>query len=213
VFALDRSGLVGQDGPTHNGSFDMSYLRHIPNMVVMAPKDENELKQMLFSAFCYEKPASVRYPRGEAIGVPVNPEFCEIPVGTWETLKEGTDITLMACGTTVYPSLDAAMDLQNEGIDCAVVNGRFIKPMDREMIINLATHTQRVLTIEENSIIGGFGSGVMEVLSEEGIRVPVKRAGLPDRFMYHGSQKAIRQHIGLDKEGIKKTVRHWLSKE
>jgi 1-deoxy-D-xylulose-5-phosphate synthase len=213
VFALDRSGLVGQDGPTHNGSFDMSYLRHIPNMIVMAPKDENELKQMLFSAFCYGKPASVRYPRGEAIGVPVDPQFSEIPVGTWEILKEGTDITLMASGSTVYTALDAAMDLQNEGIDCAVVNGRFIKPMDREMIINLATHTRRVLTIEENSIIGGFGSGVMEVLSEEGIRIPVKRTGLPDRFIYHGSQKAIRQHLGLDKEGIKKTVKHWLSRE
>jgi 1-deoxy-D-xylulose-5-phosphate synthase len=182
-------------------------------MVLMSPKDENELKQMLFSAYRYEKPAAIRYPRGEAVGVPVDPGFSEIPIGTWEILKEGTDITLMASGPVVYTALDAAMDLQNEGIDCTVVNGRFIKPMDREMIINLATHTQRLLTLEENSIIGGFGSGVMEVLSEEGIRIPVKRTGLPDRFLYHGSQKAIRQHIGLDKEGIKKTVKLWLSKE
>jgi 1-deoxy-D-xylulose-5-phosphate synthase len=213
VFALDRSGLVGQDGPTHNGSFDMSFLRHIPNMVLMSPKDENELKQMLFSAYRYEKPAAIRYPRGEAVGVPVDPDFSEIPIGTWEILKEGTDITLMASGPVVYTALDAAMELQNEGINCAVVNGRFIKPMDREVIINLATHTQRVLTIEENTIVGGFGSGVMEVLSDEGMRIPVKRVGLPDRFLFHGSQKMLREHLGLDKEGIKKTVKLWLSKE
>jgi 1-deoxy-D-xylulose-5-phosphate synthase len=213
VFALDRSGLVGQDGPTHNGSFDMSYLRHIPNMIVMSPKDENELKQMLYSAYCYEKPAAIRYPRGEAIGVPIKPDFNEIPIGTWEVLREGTDITLMSCGPVVYTSLDAALDLEKEGISCAVVNARFVKPMDREVIINLATHTGKVLTIEENSIIGGFGSGVMEVLSEEGIRVPVKRVGLPDRFLTHGTQQMLRELVGLDKEGIKKTVRLWLSRE
>jgi 1-deoxy-D-xylulose-5-phosphate synthase len=213
VFALDRSGLVGQDGPTHNGSFDMSYLRHIPNMIVMSPKDENELKQMLYSAYCYEKPAAIRYPRGEGIGVPIEPAFREIPIGTWEVLREGTDVTLMSCGPLVYTSLDAAQDLEKEGISCAVVNARFVKPMDREVIINLATHTGKVLTLEENTIIGGFGSGVMEVLSEEGIRVPVKRAGLPDRFLAHGTPKMLRELVGLDKEGIKKTVRFWLSKE
>ncbi len=212
VFALDRAGLVGQDGPTHNGSFDFSYLRHIPNMVVMCPKDENELKQMLYSASCYGKPASIRYPRGEGIGIPIEPDFREIPIGTWEVLKEGTDITLMACGPLVYTSLDAALDLEKEGISCAVVNARFIKPMDREVIINLATHTGKVLTIEENTLIGGFGSGVMEVLSEEGIQVPVRRIGLPDRFLAHGTQKTLRELLGLDQEGIKKTVRLWLSK-
>jgi 1-deoxy-D-xylulose-5-phosphate synthase len=210
VFALDRSGLVGQDGPTHNGSFDISYLRHIPNMVVMSPKDENELKQMLYS---YGKPAAIRYPRGEAIGVPIEPAFNEIPIGTWEVLKEGTDITLMSCGPLVYTSLDAALDLEQEGISCAVVNARFVKPMDREVIINLATHTRKVLTIEENTVIGGFGSGVMEVLSEEGIGVPIRRAGLPDRFLTHGTPKMLRELVGLDQEGIKKTVRFWLSKE
>jgi 1-deoxy-D-xylulose-5-phosphate synthase len=213
VFALDRSGLVGQDGPTHNGSFDISYLRHIPNMIVMSPKDENELKQMLYSAYCYGKPAAIRYPRGEAIGVPIEPAFAEIPIGTWEVLKEGTDIALMSCGPLVYTSLKAARDLEKEGISCAVVNARFVKPMDREVIVNLATRTGKVLTIEENTIIGGFGSGVMEVLSEEGIPVPVKRAGLPDRFLTHGTQKMLRELVGLDKEGIKKTVRLWLNRE
>ncbi len=213
VFALDRSGLVGQDGPTHNGSFDISYLRHIPNMIVMTPKDENELKQMLYSAYCYGKPASIRYPRGEAIGVPVEPGFREIALGTWEVLREGSDITLMACGPLVYASLEAALNLEKEGISCAVLNGRFAKPMDREAIINLATHTGRVLTIEENSVIGGFGTGVMEVLSEEGITVPLKRLGLPDRFLAHGTPKMLRELVGLDQESIEKTVRLWLSRE
>ena len=213
VFALDRSGLVGQDGPTHNGSFDMSYLRHIPNMIVMSPKDENELKQMLYSAYCYGKPAAIRYPRGEAIGVPIEPAFREIPIGTWEVLREGTDVTLMSCGPLVYTSLDAAQDLENEGISCAVVNARFVKPMDREVLISMATHTGRVVTVEENTIVGGFGSGVMEVLSEEGVSVPIKRVGLPDRFLTHGAPRMLRELVGLDKEGIKKTIRLWLNRE
>ncbi len=213
VFAMDRSGLVGQDGPTHNGSFDMSYLRHIPNLVLMSPKDENELKQMLYSAYRYEKPAAIRYPRGEALGVPVDPDFSEIPMGTWEILKEGTDITLMACGPVVYACLDAALELEKAGISCAVVNGRFVKPMDTETVINLATHTGRVLTIEENTTIGGFGSGIMEVLSEKGIGVPVKMVGLPDRFLPHGTQKKLREGIGLHKQAIEKTVKLWLNRE
>ena len=213
VFALDRAGLVGQDGPTHNGSFDISYLRHIPNMIVMAPKDENELKQMLYSAYRYERPAAIRYPRGEALGVPVNPAFTEISLGTWEVLKEGEDVTLMACGPLVYASLDAAMELEAEGISCAVVNARFIKPMDTETIINLATHTGRVVTIEENTTIGGFGSGVMEVLSEKGINIPVKCVGLPDRSLAHGTQGMLREQLGLNKQGIKKTVKFWLDRE
>jgi 1-deoxy-D-xylulose-5-phosphate synthase len=182
-------------------------------MIVMSPKDENELKQMLYSAYCYGKPAAIRYPRGEAVGVAVDPEFSEIPIGTWEVLREGTDITLMSCGPLVYTSLEAARDLEKEGISCAVVNARFAKPMDREVIINLATHTRKVLTIEENSVIGGLGSGVMETLSEEGIQVAVKRVGLPDRFLAHGTQKMLRELVGLDREGIKKTIRLWLSKD
>ncbi len=213
VFAIDRSGVVGQDGPTHHGSFDISYLRHIPNMIVMSPKDENELKQMLYSAYMYERPASVRYPRGEGIGVPVDTDFTQIPLGKWEVLKEGSDISLLACGPIVYSTLVAANELETEGISCAVINGRFIKPMDREIIISFATHTGKLLTLEEGAAIGGFGSGVMEVLSEEGLVVPVKRIGIPDRFMPHASQKLLREQIGLDKDGIKKTVKRWLNSE
>jgi 1-deoxy-D-xylulose-5-phosphate synthase len=214
VFAIDRSGIVGQDGPTHHGSFDMSYLRHIPHMVLMSPKDENELKQMLFSATIYERPVAVRYPRGEGIGVPVESGFTEIPLGKWEVLRMGADVTLIGCGPVVYSCLHAAEELEKEeGISAAVINGRFIKPMDREMLVDFAARTGRIVTLEENSAIGGFGSGVMEILSEEGVVVPVKVIGLPDRFLPHASQKLLRQQIGLDKDSIKKTVKHWLNSE
>jgi 1-deoxy-D-xylulose-5-phosphate synthase len=210
VFALDRSGIVGQDGPTHHGAFDISYLRHMPNMVVMSPKDENELKQMLYSAYLYGKPVAIRFPRGEGLGLPVDNSFREIPFGKWEVLKEGSDVTLMACGPLVYTALVAADDLEKEGISCSVVNGRFIKPMDREIIVGLASRTRHVLTLEENTVIGGFGSGILEVLSEEGVTANVKRLGIPDRFLHHGSQSALRGQLGLDAEGIKKTIKQWL---
>jgi 1-deoxy-D-xylulose-5-phosphate synthase len=214
VFAIDRSGVVGQDGPTHHGSFDLSYLRHIPNMIVTSPKDENELRHLLYSAALYGKTMSIRYPRGEALGVMPDGEYREIPLGTWEALRDGSDVCLIGCGPVVYTCLDAAAELEREeGIRCAVVNGRFVKPMDRKMLVDLASRTERLLTFEENTIVGGFGSGVMEVLSEEGIVRPVKRVGLPDRFLSHSPQSLLRQDAGLDKEGIKRTVRQWLSSE
>jgi 1-deoxy-D-xylulose-5-phosphate synthase len=192
----------------------MSYLRHIPNMVLMAPKDENELKQMLYSAVRYEKAVSVRYPRGEAIGVPVDEGFAEIPLGKWEVLREGASITLIGCGPVVYACLLAAEELEQEfGITCAVLNGRFVKPMDQEMLIDFARRTKKLMTFEENTVVGGFGSGVAEVLGDEGIAVPVKRIGLPDRFLPHSSPKLLREEVGLDKDGIKKAVKHWLNIE
>ena len=214
VFAIDRAGIVGQDGATHHGSFDMSYLRHIPNMVVASPKDEDELSRMLYSALVYDRTVAIRYPRGEAFGVPCSDDFTEIPFGTWEVLREGTDICLIGCGPVVYSCLDAAEELEKEdGVSCSVVNGRFVKPMDRAMLVDIAGHVKRILTFEENTAIGGFGSGVMEILSEEGIVMPVKRVGLPDRFIPHSTQKLIRQETGLDREGIKRTVKHWLDIE
>jgi 1-deoxy-D-xylulose-5-phosphate synthase len=210
VFAVDRSGIVGQDGPTHHGAFDITYFRHMPNIIVMSPKDENELRHMLYSAYLYEKPAVIRYPRGEARGVVMDETFKEVPLGTWERLKDGKDIAIVACGNTVYPALSAALKLEGEGIRCCVVNGRFIKPMDREMLISLASEVPRILTVEENILIGGFGSGVMEILSEEGITIPVKRLGIPDTFLSHGSQSNLRKSIGIDEEGIKQFIRQWL---
>ena len=210
VFAVDRSGIVGQDGPTHHGVFDLTYFRHIPNMILMAPKDGNELRQMLYSAYLYGKPAAIRYPRGEARGALPDENFTEIPVGKWEKLKEGNDLAIIACGNTVYPSLSAAMELGKEGIQCTVINGRFIKPMDRDMLIDTATSIKKILTVEENTVIGGFGSGVMEMLSEERVDAVVRRAGIPDMFLLHGAQSTLREKIGLNTEGIKSTIRQWL---
>ena len=214
VFAIDRSGIVGQDGATHHGSFDMSYLRHIPNMVVASPKDENELRQLLYSALIYGRTMSIRYPRGEILGVPFEEELRGDPLGKWEALREGSDVCLIGCGPVVYACLDAADELEREeGISCSVINGRFVKPIDREMLVHAARCVKRILTFEENTVIGGFGSGVMEVLSEEGIVMPVRRVGLPDRFLTHSPQNLLRQQTGLDKDGIKRTVKHWLDSE
>jgi 1-deoxy-D-xylulose-5-phosphate synthase len=214
VFAIDRSGVVGQDGPTHNGSFDLSYLRHIPNMTIMAPKDENELKHMLHSAIGYERIAAIRYPRGEGIGVPVDEEFKEIPFGKWEVVRKGSGVTLIGCGPVVYSCLAAAEELEKElGVSCSVLSGRFVKPMDLEMLAEYTVGANRVFAFEENSVIGGFGSGVAEALADLGITVPLVRIGLPDRFLGHTSPKSLREEVGLDKDGIKKTVRHWLESE
>ena len=214
VFAIDRAGVVGQDGATHHGTFDMSYLRHIPNMVVASPKDENELSRLLYSALIYGRTMAIRYPRGEALGVPLDEELSEIPLGAWEVLKDGTDVCLIGCGPVVHSCLIAAQELEKEqGLHCAVINGRFAKPMDRETLIDMAGRVRRILTFEENAAIGGFGSGVMEILSEEGIVMPVRRVGLPDRFLPHSPQKHLRHEAGLDVAGIKRTVKHWLDIE
>jgi 1-deoxy-D-xylulose-5-phosphate synthase len=213
IFAIDRSGLVGPDGPTHHGAFDLSFFRHIPNMVLMSPKDENELRQMLYSAYVYNRPVAIRYPRGEAQGVPIDETFKEIPLGTWEILKEGEDLTVIACGNMVYPALDVAEELEKEGIDIGVINGRFIKPMDNIVLSEIASRTKKILTLEENVLMGGFGSGVMELLSREGIFIPIKSMGIPDRFITHGSQKRLRNALGIDREGIKKAIKAWLEKE
>ncbi|HOL05366.1 MAG TPA: 1-deoxy-D-xylulose-5-phosphate synthase [Syntrophorhabdaceae bacterium] len=213
VFAVDRGGIVGQDGPTHHGVFDLSYFRHIPNIIVMSPKDENEFRHMLYSAYRYDRPVAVRYPRGDAQGVMLERELREIPIGTWEILRNGGDLTIVASGNTVYPCLAAAQILHENHIDCTVVNGRFIKPMDRELLIDVANRTKKILTVEENTVIGGFGSGILEVLSEEGIVVPVKRIGIPDMFITHGTQKTLRKRIGIDTEGIVRKVLEWLKRE
>lgn len=211
IFAVDRGGIVGSDGPTHNGVFDLSYFRHMPNMILMAPKDENELKQMLYSAYRYGKTAAIRYPRGIGQGIPIEEGFREIPLGTWEMLREGNDVAILACGNVVYEALKAAdVMADRDGLDCAVVNGRFIKPMDRSLLVEVARRAGKVITIEENTVIGGFGSGVMEILAEEGVVVSMKNMGIPDRFLAHGSQKEIRRELGLDKEGIRRAVVSWL---
>jgi len=203
VFALDRGGVVGEDGETHQGLFDLSYLRHLPNLVLMAPKDENELRDMLYTAVEHPGPVALRYPRGRGAGVAFSSTLSKIPLGKAELLKEGEDLLILAVGASVYPALKAAGDLEKRGFNATVVNARFIKPLDDNLILTLAASHGRVLTVEENVVAGGFGSAVLELLADQGLfGVAVKRLGIPDTFVEHGSQDILRQKFGLDAAGI-----------
>ena len=207
VFALDRGGIVGEDGPTHHGLFDLSYLRSLPNMVVMAPKDENELRHMLKTALDHPGPVALRYPRGCGVGVPLEDEVCPLPIGKAEVLTTGTDVVILGIGVTVMAALEAKQRLEDEHISVTVVNSRFVKPLDRELIASLAREIPCVVTVEENVIQGGFGSAVLECLSDEGIAGNrILRLGIGDAFVEHGSQKILRAKYGLDAAGIAKAV-------
>jgi len=204
VFALDRGGVVGDDGPTHNGVFDLSYLRHIPNMVVMAPKDENELRDMLWTAMAREDgPSALRYPRGSAVGVPRKPQAEVLPIGKAEVLREGDDVAIIAIGSMVYPSLEAAGRLSKKGIEATVVNARFVKPLDEELLRDLASRFPLLVTVEENAVRGGFGSAVAEFLVDNGYAdVRLLRIGVPDQFVEQGERGQVLRLLGLDAEGI-----------
>ena len=208
VFALDRGGVVGEDGPTHHGLFDFSYLRHLPNLIVMAPKDENELRHMVKTALQCPGPVAFRYPRGKGMGVEIDPVLRPLSVGKGELLREGSDVLIVAIGSTVVPSLRAADVLEEMGIHPAVINARFLKPLDGDLIGGWAVRTGRVLTVEENVLQGGFGSAVLELLQEKGILdVRVKRLGIPDCFVEHGPQALLRSKYGIDEEGIVNAAR------
>ena len=200
IFAIDRAGIVGEDGPTHHGLFDISYLRHIPNLVFMSPKDGAELKQMLEFAIKYQGPSAIRYPRGK---VPDNLiTDSEVTMGSGEILREGTDIALIATGSCVIPALKAAIKLERDGIKAAVVNARFIKPLDKELILTIASRISKIVTVEEGCLQGGFGSSILECLNDSGIAVKVRRLGIPDRFVEQGAPDRLRAKYGLDDEGI-----------
>ncbi|TFG37305.1 MAG: 1-deoxy-D-xylulose-5-phosphate synthase, partial [Syntrophobacterales bacterium] len=208
IFALDRGGIVGDDGPTHHGLFDYSYLRSIPNIVVMAPKDENELQHMLKTAVECGGPASIRYPRGGGVGVAIDETPEALQVGTGEIVREGNDIAIVAIGSTVYPALAAAEILEGEGIDAAVINSRFVKPLDRDMLCNVALLTKKVLIVEENVLMGGFGSAVLELFEEMAVSgIAVKRVGISDEFVEHATQGELRLKYGIDEEGIVRAAR------
>ncbi|KPK29276.1 MAG: 1-deoxy-D-xylulose-5-phosphate synthase, partial [Nitrospira bacterium SG8_35_1] len=198
TFALDRGGVVGDDGPTHHGVFDLSYLRFIPNLVLMAPKDENELQHMLFTAIHHKGPAALRYPRGQGEGVELSDNLTEIPIGKAELLREGNDILLLPIGNRVYPAMEAAAGLEKVGIDAAVINPRFVKPLDSDLIIAWAKKTGRVVTIEDNVRMGGFGSAVLELLANNNLsHIRVNILGYSDRFIEHGTQEILwhKEHI------------------
>jgi 1-deoxy-D-xylulose-5-phosphate synthase len=205
VFALDRAGIVGEDGETHQGLFDLSYLRHLPNLVVMAPKDENELRDMLLTAVEHPGPIVLRYPRGQGVGVAFSSTLNKVPIGKAEVLQEGHDLLILALGASVYPALAAAQELAKQGFSATVVNARFVKPLDEPLILNLAARHGRVLTVEENVVAGGFGSAVLELMADRGLfGVTVKRLGISDVFVEHGTQDILRQKYGLDVAGIVK---------
>ncbi|MCL6471970.1 MAG: 1-deoxy-D-xylulose-5-phosphate synthase [Firmicutes bacterium] len=202
IFAIDRAGIVGEDGPTHHGAFDLSYLRSIPDLVIMAPKDENELRYMLYTATKMEKAVAIRYPRDKGLGVELSDKYRMIPEGKAEVIVEGTDVCILAVGRMVQSSLDASVMLRDRGYSASVVNMRFIKPLDMDVISWAAKNHGLVVTVEENSLIGGFGSGVLEIMAEQGLTTPVQRLGLPDRFISHGSMKRLLAEVGLDANGI-----------
>lgn len=207
VFAMDRAGLVGEDGPTHHGVFDLSFLRHIPNMVLMAPKDENEFQHMLYTALNHAGPIAIRYPRGVGVGVAMDKVFREIPMGSAEVLREGKDVTLMAVGPTVFAALEAADSLEKQGIQATVLNARFIKPLDSSLLLHWARKTKRVVTIEENALQGGFGSAVLELFEESGyFPKSFKRLGIPDKFIPHGDQCTLRKLCGIDPLSIEQAA-------
>ena len=211
TFAIDRSGVVGNDGPTHHGAFDLSYLRHIPNLTLMAPKDENELQHMLATAVNLGSPAAVRYPRGNGSGVALDQKYEIIPVGVAEMLREGTAAAILALGTMVHTALDAAKALDAEGIELAVVNARFVKPLDETMIIGLARKHGILITVEENALQGGFGSAVLELLEQHGIEgTLVLRLGYPDSYIPQGEQHELRAMLGLDSAGIAGSIKTFL---
>jgi 1-deoxy-D-xylulose-5-phosphate synthase len=203
VFALDRGGLVGADGPTHHGVFDFSYMRSIPNMVIMAPKDENELQHMLKTAIEHSGPISLRYPRGEGWGIPMDAQMRALEIGKGELLRDGRDVLIAAIGQTVVPAMRAAQDLALLGIDAAVVNARFLKPLDRELLRPLVSRIPNLISVEDHAVAGGFGSALLEFLADEGISdIRMKRLGVPDRFIPHGTQEELRKVCGFDKDAI-----------
>jgi 1-deoxy-D-xylulose-5-phosphate synthase len=214
VFAIDRGGLVGEDGATHQGLLDYSYLRSIPNIIVMASKDENELQHMLKTAVGCGNPVSLRYPRGKGVGAVLDKELKTLEIGKGEVLKEGSDLAIIAIGSVVNPAVAAAKRLSEEGINIKVINARFVKPLDEDLILKTAAAINKIITIEENILQGGFGSAILELLAEKNITgIWVKRLGIPDEFVDHATQTEQHHKYGLNEEGIIRTIKEMLAKE
>ena len=212
VFAVDRGGIVGEDGPTHHGLFDLSFLRSVPNMTIMAPKDENELRAMMATALAHDGPSAIRYPRGSALGVDIDSPPRPLERGRAERLRQGEDVVIAALGSTVAESLKAADLLETEGISAVVINARFLKPLDTDLLTAECRRIPKVVTVEENVRQGGFGSAVIEALTDAGLTgLRIERIGLPDRFVEHGAQSLLRRRYGLDAESIAAAARRLAS--
>ncbi|HMK36097.1 MAG TPA: 1-deoxy-D-xylulose-5-phosphate synthase [Desulfomonilaceae bacterium] len=211
VFALDRAGLVGEDGPTHHGAFDIAFARNIPNLTLMAPSNEDELADMVFTALALDGPSAIRYPRDHGAGVPVKKDPVALPVGKGRMLAEGKDILIVGVGSMVEPAATASRLLAAEGISAGVLDARFIKPLDRDLIIDRASAAGKVIVVEEGALAGGFGSAVLELFSEEGIyNIKVDRMGIPDYFVEHGTRSELLADLGLNAAGIADRARSML---
>lgn len=211
ILALDRAGIVGEDGPTHHGVFDYSFLRHIPNIIIMAPKDENELQHMLYTATKLDAPVAIRYPRGSGLGVNLQTTFTKLEPGKAELLCSGKDVALLAVGAMVAPCEQAAELLASKGIAASVVNSRFIKPLDGQLIRQMAKDTGVIVTVEDNVITGGFGSAVLEYINSQNLNwVKVLRLGLPDAFIEHGSRSYLLDKYSLNAQGIAASIENFI---
>jgi 1-deoxy-D-xylulose-5-phosphate synthase len=206
VFAIDRGGIVGDDGKTHQGTFDLSYLTLIPNLCVTAPRDENELQHLLYTAVNSGQAMAIRYPRGQGVGVPLDTILHSIQIGKWEVMRDGSDVAILAVGVTVAPALEAAHGLATKEKKAAVVNARFVKPLDVGLLTSLANRVPRLVTVEENASSGGFGSSVARLLKDQGNDIPVKIIGIPDEFVEQGTQAELRAKYELDANGIASQV-------
>ena len=211
TFALDRAGIVGADGPTHHGLYDMAFLRCIPNIILMAPKDENELRRMLMTAVYSDRPAALRYPRGNGLGVRMDATITALPIGKGELLREGSDLLLFAVGAMVAVAVNLAEKLGEQGISCAVVNARFIKPLDTELLATWAQKTRGVVTLEEGCSPGGFSSAVLESLADQGLMRPVLRCAVPDHIVHHGDPKRLMDEEGLGADPLSQRIRDFVS--
>ncbi len=212
ILALDRAGCVGNDGPTHHGMYDLAYLRHIPNMVIMAPKDEVEMLHMMQTALAYTDgpdagPIALRYPRCNVVGLELPDELVELPIGRGEILREGEKVALLGIGTMSQNALAAAEALAEQGISVTVANARFVKPLDRELVVDLAKRHDHLLTIEDHSVVGGFGSAVAEALAGAGVSCRLTILGVRDEFVEHGERDHQLAWHGLDVESLTTTVR------
>jgi 1-deoxy-D-xylulose-5-phosphate synthase len=208
-FCLDRGGIAGGDGQTHHGLLDIAYLRSVPNIIVMAPKDEGEMRDMLYTMLEHVGPAAMRYPRGNGIGADITREPELLEIGKGEILRDGGEIAIVAYGAMVHPSLEAAEQLAKERIETTVVNARFVKPLDAPLLLALARTKRLIVTVEEAYLAGGFGSAVLELLEENGLqdKVRVVRMGIPDRLITHGDAKLLLAKYGLDADGIYNRVK------
>lgn len=210
LICVDRAGLVGEDGPTHHGNFDLSYLRIIPNLLVMAPKDERELQNMMYSALQYDKPAAIRYPRGGGYGVKTSKDYEFIPEGKSEVLREGNDLTILAVGSLVYSATQCADKLAEQGLSVGVVNSRFVKPLDEDMLKAMVGKTKAFVTMEENTRMGGFGSAILEWLSDQNVQMPLKRIGIGDFFVEQGNTSILKERIGLSVDKMYLAILEWV---